>query len=287
MNQPVRLNRQQTSAAREILNDPHAPLQRMDVFLTAHKGNFISNLIKWGTQCFFSHAATTFLLPKRDEGFEHAFVMEAFGRGVEVRNGEKYFGAPRAYDFAIVRLKAPWIGGATEAADNLRKLARGRMLEHIEATYDHDTFLRLAWSNLLDLIFRRPVYLYQNYRERQRRARGQPFVKRRRAPREFVCSSFVSYAFYETALRLGEQEHQPMKYLPDVLFHPDFQHGIPPGMKEQEIEARVLATSPADLVRSDRFDWQWMVINGHPRRVTSREEALQYAREVYGPSVRF
>ena len=157
MYQPARMKRRQSPAAWKILSDPTAPLQRMDVFLTAHKGNCISNLIKWGTQCFFSHAAATFLLPKRDDGFRHAFVMEAFGRGVEVRNAEKYFSAPRAYDFAIVRLKAPWIGGDTEAADNLRKQARGRMLEHIEATYDHDTFLRLAWSNLLDLLLRRPA----------------------------------------------------------------------------------------------------------------------------------
>jgi hypothetical protein len=281
------MNRPQSTTARTILEDPQNPLQRMDVFLTAHKGNCISNLIKWGTQCFFSHAATTFLLPKRDEGFEHAFVMEAFGRGVEVRNAEKYFCAPRAYDFAIVRLKAPWIGGATAAADNLRKQARGRMLEHIEATYDHDTFLRLAWSNVVDLLCRRPAYLYQNLRERQNGARGQPFIKRWRAPREFICSSFVSYAFYETALHLGDLEHQPRKYLRDVLFHPDFQQGIPSAMTRQQIAERVLATSPADLVRSELFDWQWMVINGKPRKVTSREEARQYAREVYGPAVTF
>ena len=268
--------------ANTILNAPDG-MQRMDIFLTSHKGNIVSDLIKWGTNSFFSHAAATFLLPNCDAGFDHAFVMEAFGRGVEVRNAEKYFGHPENYDFAIVRVKDPWIGGSGDPAENLRKLARGRMLEHIEATYDRWRFLEIAW----DVLFRRPAYLIQSYRESRHRDRTALRLHRMQAPRQFVCSTFVSYAFYETARQHGSLEQKPDKYTPSVLFHPDFAHGIPPGMKQSEIVDRVLTTSPADLVRSDLLEWRWMVVNGKAERVTSREEALAFTRKAYGPKINF
>ena len=277
------LTRPQSATARTILADPRHTLQRMDVFLTSHKGNVISDLIKWGTGSFFSHAAATFLVPDTDAGFEHAFVMEAFGRGVEVRNAEKYFSHPENYDFAIVRLKAPWIGGSDEQADEHRKYARGKMLEHIEATYDRGRFLQIAW----DVLFRQPAYLWKSFRANASRKRNIPYLRTGKPPRQFVCSTFVSYAFYEAAVRLEGQERAQGKYVPDTLFHPALEHGIPPGMTPQQVKDLVLSTAPSDLVRSNHFEWRWMVVKGVPRKVASREEALAYVREVYGPKTNF
>lgn len=261
--------------ARAILEHGADPLRRMDIFLTRNRRNFLSRIISWSTRCYWSHAAVTFLIPDERTDFRNAFVIESAGPGVDVQKASKYFDTSDLYDFAIVRFNPGWLSAPTPESEAIRRDARGRLLENIDAQYDRARILGIAYH----LLFRRTAHTMRLVRERYRRR--APTVRRRiQPPNEYICSGFVSYAFYETAWRLDQADGG--ERWKDALFHPAFRTADPDRFSDEEIDDLVLSTSPGDIARSDRIDWKWVVLAGEAHRVSSRGEAEQLVQRVRG-----
>jgi hypothetical protein len=255
--------------ARAILEDASDPLRRMDIFLTRNRGSLVNRLISWSTRCYWSHAAVTFLIPHPDMGFQNAFVMESSGPGVDVQKASKYFDHADLYDFAIVRFNPPWFD------EEICRDARGRLIENIDAQYDRGRILAIAYH----LLFRRPMHAAGLVRDRYRK-RNRPHKRWIAPPNEYICSGFVSYAFYEAAWRLDEKDGGAR--WKEALFHPAFAAVDPDSVSDDAIDQLVLSTSPADIARSDRVDWKWVVLGGEAHRVSSRREADEWVRRVRG-----
>lgn len=261
--------------ARAILEHAADPLRRMDIFLTRNRRNILSRMIAWSTRCYWSHAAVTFLVPNEPLGFRNAFVMESAGPGVDVQKAAKYFDHSELYDFAVVRFNADWFSADTPNAEAIRRDARGRLIENIDAQYDRARILGIAYH----MLFRRTAHAIRLVRDRYRKRIHAPrsWIQ---PPNEYICSGFVSYAFYETAWRLDEADGGSR--WKDALFHPAFRAVDPDTFSDNQIDDLVLSTTPGDIARSDRIDWKWVVLAGEAHRVSSREEANEWVRRVRG-----
>jgi hypothetical protein len=260
------------SAIAERILTGEDPLRRMDIFLTRNRSHFVSRMISVSTRCFWSHAAVVFVIPDESSGFHKAFIMESTGAGVDIHNATKYFDQPDLYDFAILRLKADWFSG--EEKTGIRKHARGRMLDSIDAQYDRKRILHI----LYEILFRKPLHFLSLARDRYRGRHRPPPRRLMQAPLEYICSGFVSWAYFETARREGQEVR-------DAVFHPAYDRIDP--TDEAALHQLILSTKPVDIFTSDRVEWKWVCLDGELRRVATREDAEAFRTEVYGDAVMY
>lgn len=311
----------------EVVNCPDEShkLRRMDILLTRHRGhifrNFVSRTISRFTRCYWSHVAAVFLVPDHDESFNNTFVMESYGPGVDIHRMEKYLSTHREYDVAVLRLRADWftgLQGGLPASDEtekeedvseetekkkkeereklekeekdkraLRRRARGRLLDKVDAGYDRAK----VWAGIWRFLKKGPSGVLKTIRFKSRRRKQEDRKDVKKGPTDFMCSGFVSYGLYETVLKECEMNEISLesddgeKMLKSVLLHPALLKN-PEGVPREDVRDLVLSTVPADFVNDEIFEWKWMVLAGekkaHRFKKGDTKEALDYFDSVYG-----
>lgn len=263
-------------------DDSHR-LRRMDVLLTRHRRALVSKIISVFTKCFWSHVATTYVVPDPDYHFHNAFIMESTGKGVDLHRAVKYLAEESPYDCAILRVKAPWFSKA-EGSKDVRRRARGRLLDKIDGKYDRSKVVRGIIRFYRERMGRAiRIARFKNSREKMTKAFDGGLIPPvgKKDPVDFMCSGFVSHGLYEAALK--EKNCRSKGLLDGVLVHPAFPEGYHsqfPGWLEREL---VLSTAPVDFARSDKFEWKWVVLKGVAHRIGdgTRDEANRIFQEVY------
>jgi len=201
-------------------------LQRGDILLS-RSPTTASRLIRFFSGHFFSHAALIFLLPKAREQLSHTFVIESLFKGVGIANLETYVeGRNPVEEVGILRLEG--------FSARFFKRANGTLLNEVNKPYDFPRLWRIAFST---------VFGMQRALQRLRR---KPNIYRRWYPRQFICSGFIQYGFYEAAV--GEEIQTQRVILKNGLEDPSTD--------------QMMGTTPEDVATSDKLKWKYVIRRG-------------------------
>lgn len=246
----------QTMPVQEFLRGDF--LQRSDVVLVGGGGgSLFSRAIRWFTKSPFSHAALIFLVPQRDEGFEHTFLIESVISGVDITNLNYYAVEHQKEKYiAVLRLEQDWFDSSVQ------KMVRGRMLNYIKASYDFLTIGSIASYILRKAAFgikaRFSGYITQIQKDLRK---GQ------KIPNEFICSGFVQYGFYSAVQHLVDKQKLEPGSLQQVLFRED--------LDARAEEVRLVSVTPQDLASSSKLAWKFIIKEGTVYNVSSAEQGKQ------------
>jgi hypothetical protein len=236
---------------------------------------WLSRVIRRMTASPFSHAALVFLIPQHDKGFEHAFVIEAVRRGVDLRRLSELLehdARRRGTAVSFLRLEAPWFD------EDVQSTVRGRMLDFIEAGYSIRTILSIALA-----ILRQRLAGPEGVPDALAGALRKARARSRLAPASFICSGLVQYGFVRTFLELSEERRSLVRQ-EDVLyglFNPRLVEQVQNGALQVEDLladpgiATLLSTTPDEISRSPRLAWKYVAVRGRVHAVASREEAVE------------
>ena len=211
----------------------------------------LGQLVAWATGGLFGHAALIALIPRRQDGFDNSFILEAELNGVQLRRTDSYFDdkAP-GHIYAIKRLQAGWF------SEDMARNVRGQAMDTVLAPYD--------WWRLIDIaigIVRTKLGLAV------RQTDGRP-AHWNALPRHLMCSGMVQYAFMKTVTK-NPPGGNAATYQADVNFlqncpHPD---------REQ-----LLSAAPEDLALTPRLAWKYAVTRGIVHEVHSYDEVKALLR---------
>jgi hypothetical protein len=214
-------------------------LNRGDIVLS-RSPTLSSNLIRFTSGGFFSHAAMVFLVPQIDDGFENTFVVESLYAGVGIGNLNTYIGGKNpSEEIAILRK----VGQGYD--ESFFKQVRGLMLDHVHKPYDYGKAVNLALSFLFGI------------RLGWAKIRNSKLAFKKWTPSEFICSGFIQYGYVDAMLRKNV-DPTPVIFKKNAT------------VKDREA---LLATTPEDLATSDKLTWLFAARRGFVYRVNSYEEA--------------
>lgn len=214
-------------------------LARGDILLS-RSPTFASTLIRFFSGHFFSHAAVIFLLPKAREHFSSTFVIESVFKGVGIANLETYVSgrSPRE-EVGILRLQ-----GAGFNRDFF-KTANGTLLNEVNKPYDY----RRLWRIAVTTVF--------GFHSVLQKIGNRPNIYRRWYPRQFICSGFIQYGFYEAAK--SEKISVDRVILINGLNNPSTD--------------QMMGTTPENLARSEKLTWKYVIRRGWVYEVSNFDEA--------------
>ena len=239
-------------------------LKRADILLTHSKGSLLGWLIRFGTKSYWNHAAMVFVLRSPEQGYDTTFIIESGGGGIDVHNIKRYFENPSGVDVAVKRLERDWFQDDDMGGLATRKRVRGFALQEIDDKYDYRTLLGIA-RNILRQVTLGVMYLGQAGKPVEQRRPHVPRAARRLNVNAYICSGFVQWAYYAAVRRvLEEQGDGDMARLADCIFNPD--------VDADASEEVLLSTTPADLARSERLSWKYLVKDGTVWEVASAQE---------------
>jgi|GEM_PF-2352035 len=208
--------------------------------LLSRSPTYASRIIRFVSRQFFSHAAVIFLLPRHRDRFFHTFVIESLFKGVGIANLESYVGGPMPIEeVGILRLQ-----GKAFTKDFF-KFSNGTLLNEVNKPYDFKRLWQLAFSSVFG--FQRAV---------QQLGR-KPNRFRRWFPRQFICSGFIQYGFFQAAVseKINTQ---------DVILKTGLDY---PSTDE------MMGTTPEDLARSDKLTWKFVIRRGWVYEVANYSDA--------------
>ncbi len=222
-----------------FFDDADRYLNRGDILLS-RSPLLASRLIRFFSKSFFSHAALIFLLPQRHEHFTNTFVIESLFKGVGIANLETYVsGRNPIEEVGILRLEGP---GFTQ---DFFKRANGILLNEVNKPYDFHRLWRIALSTLFGV------------QHVVRRLQRRPNVYRRWMPRQFICSGFIQFGYFQAA---GFSGLDPSRVV--------LRRGV-----ENPSPDEMMGTTPQDLATSDKLTWKFVIRRGWVYEAASYDEA--------------
>lgn len=246
-------------------------LRRADVLLMRGHRLF-SKAIRFATNSPFSHAALIFLVPEPEQGFDHAFVLEAVPMGVSISRlahvSEPSHDGNYAAAVAVLRLSTPWF------TDNVARTVRGHTLNFIEAGYDWRTVLGIARGVLVARLLGQTEEVPNAFAKALRKAQARGGL----APGNFVCSGLVQYGYLRTLKDLASAQGAPISETEARagLFNPRL-NDVPIDTildGDPMSFATLLATTPEEISNSPNLEWKYVILNGRVHSVANRQEAV-------------
>jgi hypothetical protein len=247
-------------------------LRRADVVLMRGHRLF-SRAIRYATDSPFSHAALIFLVPDLEQGFDHAFLLEAVPAGVDVSRVSHVTEAKPDGSYpaavAILRLKASWF------SDDIARVVRGHMLNFIEAGYDW----RTVFSIVMHVLRARLLGSKEEVPHAFARALIKAQARKGLAPGNFICSGFVQYGYLRALQDLADQIPPPITEadMRAAVFNARLA-GIPiPAAlgADPACFATLMSTTPEEISRSANLEWKYVLLRGQAHEVADREEAVR------------
>jgi len=250
-------------------------LEPGDVVLMTRLGSFFSWLLRVFDHSDFAHAAMVFQTPRPAEGIDQTFLIETSMGGVEIVSLAQFLapknvyadtGLPPDFVIGIRRLETEWAGVPH------RRMASSRMIEHIQnKEYNFRLLAALASPRTRSLYFRLRDTL------RGKAPSIGDFFKTSGSymPKQFICSGFVQYAFYDMVRLASLRGYIPMEIkeraLEDILFSPDTK-------LTSELE-ELVACTPKLLANTEKLQWKYLVHQGEVFHVSTQEQVTKFFKE--------
>jgi hypothetical protein len=147
-------------------------LQRADIILVRNKEryNIVAKGIQSVTKSYWNHAALVFTIKQKNPLFHNTIIIEALGRGMELRRLDKYTSRPDKFDVGVKRIPGLSI-------DDQRKI-RAYIMRNVDVPYDFPRIIGFFFGLLTGNY---NEYLVNND--------------------SYICSSFIQGAFYHSINR--------------------------------------------------------------------------------------
>jgi len=239
-------------------------LKRADILLAHSKGSCWGGLIRIGTHCYWNHAFILYMVRDPDQGYDETLIIDPRMGVIHLDNIAHYLGNPRRYDLAVKRLDKEWfqndsnVGGLsfcqTLCGIALREVADKSDTRIVRISRGVLRQVRLAYR----FIRRRIKY------PKPGKKRLSPITKRLMIS-AYGCGGFIQWSYYLAVSRILE-ESQDKNRLQDVTFNPR--------LIEPIRQYDLLSVTPADLARSDKLSWKYVVKDGVVWAVSSKEEVV-------------
>jgi len=239
-------------------------LKRADILLAHSKRSCWGGLIRIGTHCYWNHAFILYMVRNPDQGYDETLIIDPRMGVIHLDNIAHYLGNPRRYDLAVKRLDKEWfqndsnVGGLsycqTVCGIALREVADKSDTRIVRISRGVLRQVRLAYR----FIRRRIKY------PKPGKKRLSPITKRLMIS-AYGCGGFIQWSYYLAVSRILE-ESQDKNRLQDVTFNPR--------LIEPIRQYDLLSVTPADLARSDKLSWKYVVKDGVVWAVSSKEEVV-------------
>ncbi|MFC1893021.1 hypothetical protein ACFLYR_03150 [Chloroflexota bacterium] len=237
-------------------------LKRADILLAHTKGNFWGWLIRCGTRCYWNHAFIIYMVKDPAQDYDKALIIDPKMGSIHMDNIAHYFENPDQYDVAVRRLEAEWFQKDSEAGGRpyCQTVCDIALRETAEK---FDTRLVRYLRRTLRQV--RLIYRFARRRIKYRRPskmRSTPITQRLKI-RAYSCGGFVQWSYYQGVSRILNPSQDESK-LQEVIFNPK--------LVGEVSDYELLSTTPADLARSAKLSWKYVVKDGVVWKVSSEEE---------------
>jgi hypothetical protein len=237
-------------------------LKRADVLLTHSKGSYWGWLIRLGTRCYWNHALILYMVggPRQDN--DKALIIDPKMGSIHVDNISHYFENPNRYDVAIKRLDKEWFQNDSEIG-GLPYYQTICDIALRETADKFDTRLIRVSRGILRQV--RIAYRFARWKIKYPRPSKKRLssITERLKISAYGCGGFIQWCYYQGMPRIL-RESQDKTILKDVIFNPRLVDPI--------TQRDLLSTTPADLARSDKLSWKYVIRDGVVWEVSSEEE---------------
>jgi hypothetical protein len=237
-------------------------LKRADILLAHSKGSYWGWLIRLGTRCYWNHAFILYMVRDPNQGYDEALIIDPKMGGIHTGNIAHYFENPSQYDVAVKRLGKEWFQNDSEIGG----LPYCQTVCDIALRETADKFdTRLVRYGRGILRQTRLVYRFARRKikyPRLGKKRLSSITKRLKIS-AYGCGGFVQWCYYQGVSQILS-EPQDKTRLKDIIFNPR--------LVEPITQHDLLSTTPADLARSDKLSWKYVVKNGVVWEVSNEEE---------------
>jgi hypothetical protein len=237
-------------------------LKRADILLAHSKGSYWGWLIRLGTRCYWNHASILYMVMDPNQGYDKALIIDPRMGSIHMDNISYYFEKPNRFDVAVKRLDKEWfqndgeVGGLSYCQTVCEIALR-------ETANKLDTRLVRVSRGIL-----RQVRLAYRFARRKIKY-PRPSKKRLSSITErlkisaYGCGGFVQWSYYQGVSQIL-REPQDKTRLKDVIFNPR--------LVEPITQRDLLSTTPADLARSEKLSWKYVIKEGVVWEVSKEEE---------------
>jgi hypothetical protein len=238
-------------------------LKSADILLEHSKGSFGGWLIRLGTSDYWNHALMVCSVDGSGEDSSKTLVIDPRMGGIFTISISEYFERFKSYDVAIKRLESDWFQHEGKAGElSFRKMVSDFALRRIE-----DKFTVTISLGSVNRILRRLFIIYRFI------SRKMKLPKRRRIPYSnkplnlnvYACSGVVQWSYYRGMSRLTK-EYGLSVYRPAEVF-------FSPSLIGEVSDSDLLSIKPADLAKSDKLSWKYVIKGGVAWEVSHEEEA--------------
>jgi hypothetical protein len=237
-------------------------LKRADILLAHTKRSYWGWLIRLGTHCYWNHAFILFMVRDPNQGYKKALIIDPKMGSIHMGNISHYFENADQYDVAVKRLDKEWFQNDGE----VRGLSYYQTVCDIalqETADKFDTrFVRFGRGTLRQA---RLAYRFLRRRikyPRPRKKQLSPIIKRLKIS-AYGCGGFIQWSYHQGVSQVLT-ESQDKNRLKDVIFNPR--------LIEPVTQDELLSTTPADLARSDKLSWKYVIKDGVVWEVSNKEE---------------
>lgn len=237
-------------------------LRRADILLAHSKGSYWGWLIRLGTRNYWNHALMLYMVRAPDQGYYEALIIDPKMGSIRVDKITHYFENPHKYDVAIKRLDLDWF----QNTEDIRKRSFIETvcdIAMLETTDKVDTRLRRMGRGLLRQI--KLVYRFIRRKIRYPRPRKKklsPIAKRLKIS-AYGCGGFIQWCYYKGVSHVLKDSRE-REWHKDVIFHPR--------LAEPISEYDLLTITPAELAKSDKLTWKYVIKEGEVWEVDNEED---------------
>ena len=237
-------------------------LKRADILLAHSKGSYWGWLIRLGTRCYWNHAFILYMVRDHNQGYDEALIIDPKMGSIHTDNITHYFENPNRYDVAVKRLDKEWFQNDSEVG-GLSYCQTVCDIALRETADKFDTRLVRVGRGILRQV--RLTYRFARRRIKYPRPSKKQFssIAKRLKISAYGCGGFVQWSYHQGVSRML-RESQDKTRLKDVIFNPR--------LGELVTQRDMLSTTPADLARSDKLSWKYVVKDGVVWEVSSEEE---------------
>ena len=239
-------------------------LKRADILLSHTKRSLLGRLIRFGTNCYWNHALMIYTIRNLKQGYDSTFIIESGGAGIDIHNITHYFKQPKKHDVAVKRFEADWFKDDSETGGlRYRKKVRGFALKEIDDKYNHRLIVDIARRFVRQLIL---GFLFPWIRRKpsEQRQITVPRIAKRLNINTYICSGFVQWAYYKAVSQIRDEDESDTPEIQETFFNPRLEGSV--------TDDDLLSTTPADLARSDKLNWKYVIKDGNVWEVSSEEE---------------
>jgi hypothetical protein len=238
-------------------------LKSCDVLLLHSKRNPRAWLIQRGTHSYWNHALMIHVVDEAALERQRVLIIDPKMSGLKIDEVGYYLQSPDRYDVGVKRFEQEWFQNDPGTAG---MCCRARVLE-LALRKVNDSLPRSGQTWRAVTRFLRHFKLAFHLKQ-QMEPRGQQSSNTRgNEPLDvtaYTCSGFIQWCYYHAVAQALQNNSLIKDRIRETIFNPR--------LSMEADDYGLLSTTPADLARSDKLVWKYLVKNGVVWEVSNEEE---------------